>query len=141
MPPSPPKDVTRGEAEFLRANDLCDVRRYEDALAAYDRAVALGFQDHVVWNNRGVALDGLGRGEEAVASYEECLSREADYEIGWYNLGNARAHLGDYAGALAAYDRALALRQVLEQLEPVAVTGRLADTRDLAVQLLFQALS
>src|SRR5206468_2037105 len=53
-------DLARGEAEFLRGNAHCDAREFSDALASYDRAAAFGYEDHVMWNNRGVALDGLG---------------------------------------------------------------------------------
>src|SRR5512137_1769799 len=104
------EDLARGESEFLRGNALCDARQFEDAIEAYDHAVALGFSDHVLWNNRGVALDGLGRSVDAVASYRKALAQKADYEVAWYNLGNAQAHLDRLEDAVQAYDRALALR-------------------------------
>jgi tetratricopeptide (TPR) repeat protein len=34
---------------------------------------------HEAWNNRGNALDDLGRGEEAIASYDKALEIKPDY--------------------------------------------------------------
>src|SRR5690348_18075675 len=65
----PTADLARGEAEFLRGNAHCDAREFSDALASYDRAAAFGYEDPVMWNNRGVALDGLGRHEDAIQAY------------------------------------------------------------------------
>src|SRR2546428_831319 len=102
-------DLARGEAEFLRGNAHCDAREFSDALASYDRAAAFGYEDHVMWNNRGVALDGLGRHEDSIQAYTRALQRNPKYEIAAYNLGNAFAQLGQFEEALVAYDRALAI--------------------------------
>src|SRR3989304_7372389 len=63
--------LARAEEEFLKGNELCDAKRFEDAVVRYDRAIEVGLRDHVVWNNKGVALASLGRHEEAVACYEK----------------------------------------------------------------------
>jgi len=102
-------DLARGEAEYLRGNAHCDAREFSDALASYDRAAAFGYEDHVMWNNRGVALDGLGRHEDSIQAYTRALQHNPKYEIAAYNLGNAFAQLGQFEEALVAYDRALAI--------------------------------
>src|SRR5437667_25207 len=102
-------DLARGEAEFLLGNAHCDAREFSEALASYDRAAAFGYEDHVMWNNRGVALDGLRRHEDAIQAYTRALQRNPRYEIAAYNLGNAFAQLGQFEEALVAYDRALAI--------------------------------
>ena len=106
----PMADLARGEAEFLRGNAHCDAREFSDALLSYDRAAAFGYEDPVIWNNRGVALDGLGRHEDAIQAYTRALQRNPRYEIAAYNLGNAFAQLGQFEEALVAYDRALAIK-------------------------------
>ncbi len=100
--------LARAEEEFLKGNELCDARRFEDAVVRYDRAIELGLRDHVVWNNKGVALDSLGRHEDAVACYEKSLAANSEYEIAWYNKGNAYSYLGQYDRAVECYDRAIA---------------------------------
>src|SRR5881397_3527259 len=87
------EDLARGEAEFLRGNTHCDAREFADALACYDRAAAFGYEDHVMWNNRGVAFDGLGRHEDAIDAYTRAMQHGPRYEIAAYNLGNAFAQL------------------------------------------------
>src|SRR5216110_923562 len=104
------EDLARGEAEFLRGNVHCDAREFAEAVACYERAAGFGYDDHVMWNNRGVALDGLGRHEDAIAAYTRAMQRNAAYEIAAYNLGNAYAQLGQFDEALVAYDRALAIK-------------------------------
>src|SRR5207245_9557012 len=104
----PMADLARGEAEFLRGNAHCDAREFSDALVSYDRAAAFGYADPVMWNNRGVALDGLGRHEDAIQAYTRALQHNPTYEIAAYNLGNAFAQLGQFEEALVAYDQAVA---------------------------------
>src|SRR2546428_10464830 len=104
------EDLARGEAEFLRGNAHCDAREVAEALACYDRAAAFGYEDHVMWNNRGVALDGLGQHEDAVAADTRAMQRSPTYDIAAYNLGNAFAQLGQFEEAVVAYDRALAIK-------------------------------
>src|SRR6266849_3815626 len=103
-------DLARGEAEFLRGNAHCDAREFSEALESYDRAVAFGYEDHVMWNNRGVALDGLDRHEDAIDAYAHAMQRSPTYEIAAYNLGNAFAQLDHFEEAVVAYDRALAIK-------------------------------
>src|SRR5947209_10271498 len=103
------EDLARGEAEFLRGNAHCDAREFADALDCYERAAAFGYEDHVMWNNRGVALDGLGRHEDAIQAYTRAMQRNPAYEIAAYNHGNAFAQLGQFEEALVAYDCALAI--------------------------------
>jgi tetratricopeptide (TPR) repeat protein len=45
----------------------------EDAIASYDKALELKPDLHEAWNNRGNALNDLGRWEEAIASYDKAL--------------------------------------------------------------------
>src|SRR2546430_16482645 len=80
-------DLARGEAEFLRGNAHCDAREFSDALASYHRAAAFGYEDHVMWNNRGVALAGPRRHEGSIQAYTRRLQRNPKYEIAAYNLG------------------------------------------------------
>src|SRR5207247_4848488 len=107
----PTEDLARGEAEFLRGNAHADAREFAVAIDCYERAVAFGYEDHILWNNRGVALDGLGRHEDAIQAYSRALRLDPAYEIAAYNLGNAYAQLGQFEEALVAYDRALADRK------------------------------
>src|SRR5439155_1381265 len=102
-------------------------------------AAAFGYEDHVMWNNRGVALDGLGRHEDAIQAYTRAMQRNSAYEIAAYNLGNAFAQLGQFDEALVAYDRALAINPSYPDAlyDKALVLARLGRTKP----LLFHASS
>ncbi|MBA3323167.1 MAG: tetratricopeptide repeat protein [Pyrinomonadaceae bacterium] len=50
-----------------------DLGRHEDALASYDRAVALDKDDYEAWANRAVTLINLGKVEDALDSVNKSL--------------------------------------------------------------------
>src|SRR5712692_5739062 len=86
----PAAATTKAEEDFLRGNALFDEKRFAEALARYDRASEGGLEDRILFNNRGVALDALGRHAEAVAAYRQSVKLDPGYEIAWYNMGNAQ---------------------------------------------------
>jgi len=102
--------LARAEEEFLKGNELCDAKRFTEALARYDRAIELGLRDHVVWNNKGVALDSVGRHEDALGCYDKSLAADRSYVIAWYHRRNAYSYLSQHERAVECYDRALELK-------------------------------
>lgn len=98
-------------AEFLKqANSLLDARRYQDAIAAFDQAIAIEQNIPEAWINRGNALTSLQLYKEAIASYDRALALRPDKDVAWYNRGNALTSLRLYKDAIVAYDRAIALQ-------------------------------
>ncbi len=90
-----------------------DLKRYGDALATCDQAIACGVSFVGIWSARGDALHALGREDEALAAYAQAIAVPASNNfISWANKGEALEGLGRYEEALAAYDRALALRHM-----------------------------
>ena len=83
--------------------------RYVDALASFDRALAIRPKDAIALNNRGVALNALGRHTEALASYDKALALQPDYVFALYNRGRAFDELDRHAEAIECYDKVLAL--------------------------------
>ena len=80
---------TDAEAHGNRGNVLLALKRAADALASYDRAIALRPDDADTFYNRGSALLELGRFEEAVASYDQALALRPDHAQAHCNRGNA----------------------------------------------------
>jgi Tfp pilus assembly protein PilF len=83
--------------------------RYAEAIATFDRALAMRPRDPVALNNRGVALNALGRHAESIASYDKALALESEYVFAHYNRGRALEELERYVEAVACYDKVLAL--------------------------------
>src|SRR3972149_2057030 len=79
--------LARAEEEFLKGNELCDAKRFEDAVVRYDRAIELGLRDHVALYDKGVALAQLGRTRKALECYERLSDMDANNEVAWFRKG------------------------------------------------------
>jgi len=101
-------DVT----EWIDASySLAKLERYEEALSACDRALALD-QNYVnAWCNKGIALLKLKRYAEAIQSCDRALVIDPNDVAVWDSKGIALWNLKRYAEVIQAYDRALEIDQ------------------------------
>jgi len=86
------------------------LKRFDEALASFDRALALRPNYVEALINRGVTLHALARFQEALASYEEAIALWPDGDAAFANRGMTLHALERFDEALASFDRALALR-------------------------------
>jgi tetratricopeptide (TPR) repeat protein/glycosyltransferase involved in cell wall biosynthesis len=109
---SPSSPARPGDPAALnnRGITLWELRRYEEALASYDQALAIQPDYFEALNNRGNALLGLKRFEEALESYERALAIRPDFSDALANRGAALYELGRPDDALVSYDQALKIR-------------------------------
>jgi tetratricopeptide (TPR) repeat protein len=59
---------------FSKGNTLYSLGRMEDAIKAYDQAIALDSQFAAAWSNKGVALSNLDKYDEAIEAYDRALA-------------------------------------------------------------------
>ena len=82
---------------------LTDLGRFDEALASYDRALALEPESAGMWNNKGSLLMELGRLEAALQCFERAIDLAAPVStvkaVYWLNRGKALYMLGRYAEA------------------------------------------
>jgi tetratricopeptide (TPR) repeat protein len=104
------KNSQNASAWSNRGNALSALKRFDEAIASYDRALAVAPAFAFALSNRGAALFALNRFDEAVASYDRALAAQPDYIEALSNRGNALMALKRFDAALASFDRALALR-------------------------------
>jgi Flp pilus assembly protein TadD len=97
-------------AHFGRGNALAGLKRPEDALGAYDAALALMPYDARILNNRGTVLARMSRHEDAVDSFKRAITADPNDAEACKNLGDALIHLKRPGEALASYDQALGAR-------------------------------
>jgi tetratricopeptide (TPR) repeat protein len=97
-------------ARINRANALAGLGRLEEAIAEYDRVLAM-FPNHAGARfNRGNALHGSARYAEAVADFDRALALTPQHAEAWNNRGIALYALNRRAEALSCYVRAVAIR-------------------------------
>ena len=94
---------------YDQGRELKDSEKYNEAIAAYDKAIELDPDYTYAWYSRGISLDDLERYEEAIASYDKALELDPDYTYAWYNRGISLGKLDRDEDALESYDKALEL--------------------------------
>ena len=94
-----------------KANALHRLRRYEEAIVAYDKAISTNPQEleYSLFNDKGGTLNKLGRHEEALQAYDKASQIDPDRPNAYYNKANALHKLGRYDEALQAYEKVLEL--------------------------------
>ena len=76
------------EAWHARGNALNELKRHDEALAAYDKALALNPNFAGAWHGRGNALNELKRYDEALRAYEKALTLAPALAEAWLGRGN-----------------------------------------------------
>ncbi len=92
-----------------RANGLFELQRFDEALADYDRALALQPGYFHAQLSRGNALCELRRHEEALASYARAIELAPGAAEAYFRRGTALCELERFDQALADLDRAVAI--------------------------------
>jgi tetratricopeptide (TPR) repeat protein len=92
------------EALYNRGLSLKKLRRFDEALSSYDRAVAIKPDYAEALSNRGLALKELKRFEEALASYDRALAIKPDYADALFNRAVISLLLGDFPTGWVGYE-------------------------------------
>jgi serine/threonine protein kinase/WD40 repeat protein/tetratricopeptide (TPR) repeat protein len=102
--PAPVVRVVGAESLFTwttwldEAKAHAQVKQWDEATAAYSKAIELKPEDGQAWCGRGSAFAGLGRWDKAAADFEKATQLTADDALTRYFLALLRLHLGDRDG-------------------------------------------
>ncbi|HEV8474198.1 MAG TPA: tetratricopeptide repeat protein [Methylomirabilota bacterium] len=100
----------QAETWFDRASEWdADPARWEDAIEAYRRVVAIDATYAAAWNNLGLLLHRMGRQDEAREAYMAALEQDPGCCEAAYNLGALSEDAGDTQDAIRCYRQALTL--------------------------------
>lgn len=94
----------RASAHVLRSQG-----RLEEALVAYDRALAYDPRSSLAWYGKGNLLLDLQRHEEAIAAFDHALASDPMLALAWYGKAVALEALGLAEDAMDACDHALGI--------------------------------
>jgi len=106
-------------ALYSSSVDLANAGKYQEALDAADRALALNVTSMtaLIQSDRAGILVALHREDEAIAAADASLAVEGNlttaHAIAWWNKGNALRALGRIPEAQDAYNHAYALDSTL----------------------------
>ncbi len=94
-----------------RGETLLDLKRYEEALKAYNRAVELRPEYADAWKGQGNTLLALKQYEDARNAYDKAIQIQPDSWEAWIGRGNALDYLQQYREALNSFDAALKIKR------------------------------
>ncbi len=94
---------------YSRGQVFCTAKRFDRAIACYDRALELSPDDPIVWRRKGFALLKAGRHGEAAASFDQALTIDPGDATTWQRKAYALSCLGEHEWAIACCDTALML--------------------------------
>src|SRR5438874_5970997 len=98
------KNPNVAEAYNNRGLALMKLRRFEEALASFDRGIGVQ-PDHIgALANRGAALQELGRAQEALVSLDRVIAMQPRLAGAHNNRGKALSDLRRFEEALAGFD-------------------------------------
>ncbi|HET9980929.1 MAG TPA: tetratricopeptide repeat protein, partial [Ktedonobacterales bacterium] len=92
---------------YDKGMELARQERYEEALAAYEQAIAIIARIPHAWLNKGVTLVRLGRYDEALAAINHALKLDPTDPLAWNNKADILCeNLKHYDEAIAVCDAA-----------------------------------
>lgn len=85
------------------------LKRYEEAIVAYDQAIKLNPNSATAYYNKGNVLSWLRRYQEALVTYEQAIRLDPTSSLAYIGKGNALNELQRYEEALVALEQATKL--------------------------------
>src|SRR5690348_194625 len=92
---------------ILKANEHYYKKEYDEAIECYDKALEIDPKDADALNNKGLALNKLGKYKEAIEYYDKASEIDPKYVLAFNNIGSALCDLKKYKEAIESFDKAL----------------------------------
>jgi tetratricopeptide (TPR) repeat protein len=99
------KHPETGIAYNNRGNVLRDQNDFQLAMADYDKAIELNYDD--AYNNRGILRNRMNDYKNAIEDFDRALQHKSDQDIAYYNRGISKLNLGDFGGAVEDFSKAI----------------------------------
>jgi tetratricopeptide (TPR) repeat protein len=90
-----------------KGNSLRTLRQHKEAIACYEKALAIDPNLNGAWTSKGFALHDLNQYEEAIKCFDKALGIYPKNERACYCKGKSLAALGRHREAMICYDAAL----------------------------------
>jgi CheY-like chemotaxis protein len=80
---------------YDRGNHLLFLRRFRDAINAYENAISMNSLNYQSWYGKGIALEKLGQSQEALLAFDEALSIHPQNSRILYSKGTLLKKMGN----------------------------------------------
>jgi tetratricopeptide (TPR) repeat protein len=94
---------------IMEGNRLREQGQYQEAIAAFDKAIELDPKHSTPYNNKGSVLNKLGKYEEAIAAYDKAIELDPKNAFAYNNKGVVLGNADKYVEAFALFDKAIEL--------------------------------
>ena len=138
--------VAFAQEEFVDAynqgREALSQNRVDEAIEFFNRALQVDPQDHLSYNNRGVAYKRKGLYDKAIEDFNRALEIKPDYILPLINRGIARHKNGDLDGAYQ--DLTQAIRKSKKESVAYTALGMVEKDKgdlDQAIKTLRQAIA
>lgn len=110
-PQSPDRSQATSASYFYmeQGDRAYQANRFQEALEAFNLAIALDERNYKAYNKRGVVYAALRRDDEAILDYTVAISLEPRFYNAYLNRGNLWAHVHNYQRALLDYTQAISI--------------------------------
>ncbi len=98
-------DWVDAEERIERAQELCESKRWAEALVQVSKALEIHPENPAWWNSKGYLLDQLHRYEEAVEAYQSALAKGHDNRDVLNALGLDYTRIGQYPLAIKTFEK------------------------------------
>ncbi|MBD2040669.1 serine/threonine-protein kinase [Microcoleus sp. FACHB-672] len=95
---------------YSRGNTLYNLKRYEEALESYTKAIKIKPDYAEAWKDKANALSSLKQQKEALEAYEKAIQIKPDYLEAWLGRSYVLDNLKRYEEAIASLDEALKIQ-------------------------------
>lgn len=95
---------------MLKGHALAGMNKYEESIAAYDRAIQINPNYSYAWSGRCNTFNFLSQYQQALTNCEQALQLHPELYSAWHNQGVALEGLGRNEQALSSYKKALQLQ-------------------------------
>tara|TARA_B100000965_G_C19395047_1_gene670771 strand:+ start:145 stop:729 length:585 start_codon:yes stop_codon:yes gene_type:complete len=98
-----------GDAYWYRAYAKVEKGQYDDGIADYTKAIALGVKDSMTFNNRAYAQEQIGDYNGAMSDYDSAIRKDRKNVYPYVNRAYLKQTLGDIEGACFDWRKAFSL--------------------------------
>lgn len=93
-----------------RGNQFYRLEQWQEALKAFDQAIAIQSNFYPAWYGRGNTLAQLKQYSEAIKAYSRTTQIQPDFYLAWREKGKVQIKLQQYEDALSAWNIAIRIK-------------------------------